>query len=1083
MYIDVPDYAEIQVTSNFSFMRAASHPEELVRQAAAFGYKAIGIADRNSLSGVVRAHIEAKKVGIPLLVGARIDLKDGASLLAYPENREAYGRLSQLITLGRCRSPKGECELYREDILAQATGMVLVLIPPRGCLTEFEVELAALNAVAPGFVYVAASHSMCGDDDARLDQLSRVAARTGISMVATNDVLMHQASRRPLLDILNCIRKNLIIDNAGNQVLRNGERRIKAREEMAQLFARYPNALACTIEIADRCNFSLDELKYEYPDEVTLNGSSSQVELERLTNIEAKQRYPNGIPGKVKNQISYELLLIGKLGYAPYFLTVYDLVRFARNKGILCQGRGSAANSAVCFCLGITSVDPSQSDILFERFVSSERDEPPDIDVDFEHERREEVIQYIYEKYGRERAAMTAVVITYRNRSAIREVGKVLGLSEDTIDALAGQALSLSCSDIDLDQVRKVGLNPKDRRLRLTLHLASELLGFPRHLSQHVGGLVISRGLLSEIAPLENAAMEGRTVISWNKDDLDALGILKIDVLSLGILTCIRKAFALLKSNYAVDLDLASIPNEDPAVYDMLCKADSIGVFQVESRAQIAFLPRMKPRSFYDLIIEVAIVRPGPIQGDMVHPYLRRRNGEEEVNFPSEELREVLEKTLGVPLFQEQAMKISIIGAGFSPSEADSLRRAMATFHHAGYIRTFRNKFISGMLTNGYDLAFAESCFQQIEGFGSYGFPESHAASFALLVYVSAWLKCHYPAVFATALLNSQPMGFYAPAQIVRDAEEHGINVLQPDINHSDWDNTLESNESGIAIRLGFRQIKGLRKEEVIRLVAARNNGYHDVTSVWKRSGISSSTLQRLARADTFGSIQVRRREALWLATGLREQPLPLFADVEEEVNESSRVQLPEMSLGAEVAEDYNTLHLTLKCHPLELLRPQLEKEKSAKELLFLGSGNRLSVAGLVLCRQRPGSAKGVCFLTLEDETGIANVIIWPKIYKDFRYCILSARLVKVSGKLQRDGRVSHIIADEIEDLSAMLDGLSNECQNSAGSKSIDGNTIESKELCSLSVAPELHPISSLSEGSKYLQKRVKIVFPSRNFR
>ena len=1041
MYIDTPDYAEIQVTSNFSFMRAASHPEELVTQAAAFGYRAIGITDRNSLSGLVRAHVEAKKVGIPLLVGSRIDLKDGASILAYPENRPAYGRLSKLITLGRRRSPKGECELYREDVLKHATGMVLVSIPPRSCNVEFEVELAALNSAIPGFVYLAASHSLRGDDDAHLGWLSKVAARTGVPMVATNDVLMHRESRRPLLDILTCTRKNITVDTAGYWISRNGERRIKSREEMALLFAHYPGALVRTVEIAERCHFSLDELIYEYPNEVTPSGRSPQVELEQLTNIGSKKRYPNGISEKVKDQISHELTLIGELGYAPYFLTVYDLVRFARSKGILCQGRGSAANSAVCFCLGITSVDPSQSDILFERFISSEREEPPDIDVDFEHERREEVIQYIYEKYGRERAAMTAVVITYKNRSSIRDVGKALGLSQDVIDALLKQDLSLLRSDIDLDQLREVGLNPEDPRLRLTLRLASELLGFPRHLSQHVGGFVISRGLLSEIVPLENAAMEGRTVIGWNKDDLDALGILKIDVLSLGILTCIRKAFDLLKSYYAVDFDLASIPTEDPAVYNMLCAADSIGVFQVESRAQIAFLPRMKPRSFYDLVIEVAIVRPGPIQGDMVHPYLRRRNGEEEVNFPSEELRDVLEKTLGVPLFQEQAMKIAITGAGFSPNEADALRRAMATFRHMDNIHAFRSKFISGMLTNGYDLDFAKSCFQQIEGFGSYGFPESHAASFALLVYVSAWLKCHYPAVFATALLNSQPMGFYAPAQIVRDVKEHGIGVLQPDINHSDWDNVLEPGDAGIAIRLGFRQIKGFRKEDAIRLIAMRGNGYRDVPSVWQRSGLRPAVLRRLARADVFNSVGLGRRDAMWSVAGLGEQPPPLFSNamMEEETSESSPIKLPVMPLGVEVVEDYDMLRLTLKCHPLELLKPQLSEVVSANRLLSVGSGARHSVAGLVLCRQRPSSAKGVCFLTLEDETGIANIIVWPEKYEYFRRQILSARLMKVSGKIQSDGNVTHIIADEIEDLSVMLDELGTECQKSAESKRICG--------------------------------------------
>ncbi|MBL22575.1 MAG: error-prone DNA polymerase [Rhodospirillaceae bacterium] len=1076
------EYAELQITSNFSFLRGASHPDEFALQAAALGHRAIGIADRNSLAGVVRAHLGAKQADIPLLVGARLDLEDGVSLLAYPEDRVAYGRLSRLITLGRRRAPKGECELSREDVFDHGRGMVLIVLPPSlNYQDAFERELAALREAFSGYVYLAASHSLHGDDDERLDILHAIATRADVPMVATNDVHMHSAARRPLLDVLTCIREKCTVDTAGIRIARNGERRLKTPAEMARLFERYPDALARTVEIAERCRFSLDELTYEYPDEITSDGRTPQEELERLTEIEAKQRFPGGVPEKVARQIDHELALIGELGYAPYFLTVHDLVRFARSRDILCQGRGSAANSAVCFCLGITSVDPSQTDLLFERFVSSERNEPPDIDVDFEHERREEVIQYIYDKYGRERAGMTAVVTTYRARSAVREVGKALGLSQDTVGALAGQVWGWSSEGIDEGRVREVGLDPEDRRLRLALHLTGELIGFPRHLSQHVGGFVISRGPLSETVPIENAAMEGRTVIEWNKDDLDALGMLKIDVLSLGMLTCVRKAFDLLKRHYALDLDLATVPADDPAVYDMLCEADSIGVFQVESRAQMAFLPRMKPRSFYDLVIEVAIVRPGPIQGDMVHPYLRRRNGEEDVAFPSEALRDVLGKTLGVPLFQEQAMKIAIVGAGFSPAEADALRRAMATFRHTGTIHTFRDKFIAGMIANGYEEDFAERCFHQIEGFGDYGFPESHAASFALLVYVSAWLKCHYPAVFAAALLNSQPMGFYAPAQIVRDAREHGITVLPADVNHSDWDNTLEPHETGLALRLGFRQIKGLREEDAEWLVAARGNGYRDVASIWLRAGLAPSVLKRLARADAFGSIDLKRRDALWSVGGLGEKPLPLFEGGEEQ-GEEPTVILPEMTIGAEVVEDYAMLRLTLKRHPLDLLRPRLDGLTRAEDLLTVEDGARVSVAGLVLCRQRPGSAKGVIFVTLEDETGTANIIVWPKSYERFRRQVLSARLMKVTGKLQREGIVLHVIADKVENLSHMLDDLAVEEEDTFDNalaradevtkpnlRGPDGNLVPSR--LSAPPTPRRHP-----------REQAKVLFPSRDF-
>jgi error-prone DNA polymerase len=1031
-------YAELQITTNFSFLRGASHPEEMALQAAAFGHVSVGIADRNSLAGVVRAHIAAKEAGIRLSVGARLDLVDGASLLAYPSDRVAYGRLARLITIGRRRAPKGECAIHRSDVLEWGEGIVFLAVPPE-CGKEsesFAGQLAELNAAFPDHCYVVANHLLRGDDTARLARLAEMSKRTGLPLVAGNDVHMHTAARRPLADILACIREKCTLDTAGYRLAANAERRLKPPEEMALLFRDYPDAVARTVEIASRCGFSLDELRYEYPDEISPDGTPPQEALESLTWMGAKQRYPGGVPATVRKQLEHELKLIGELSYAPYFLTVHDAVRFARAQDILCQGRGSAANSAVCYCLGITAVDPSKVDLLFERFVSAERNEPPDIDVDFEHDRREEVIQYIYGKYGRERAGMTATVIHYRTRRAVREVGKVLGLSEDTVAALASQTWGRHGDGVTEERVTELGFDISDRRLRLTMMLAKELIGFPRHLSQHVGGFFITKGRLDEVVPVENAAMEDRTVIEWDKDDLDALGILKIDVLGLGMLSCIHRGFDLLRRHHGRNYDLATVPPEDKAVYDMLCRADSLGVFQVESRAQMAFLPRMKPRDFYDLVIEVAIVRPGPIQGDMVHPYLRRRNGEEKVTYPSEALRQVLEKTLGVPLFQEQAMKIAIVGAGFEPSEADRLRRAMATFRKTGTIHTFREKFIEGMAANGYERDFAERCFHQIEGFGEYGFPESHAASFALLVYVSAWLKCRYPAVFAAALLNSQPMGFYAPAQIVRDAREHGIEVRPVDVNYSDWDCTLEPGGApdgpggGFALRLGFRQVKGVGEDDADWLVAARGNGYRDPLSIWRRANVSAPALEKLAQADAFGSMNLSRREALWAVKPLRRtmSPLPLFAAAgAAELGEEVDVPLPRMTAGEEVVEDYANLRLTLRAHPLRLLRHRLREALPAGRLLETPDGKKIAVAGLVLVRQRPGTAKGVIFVTLEDETGVANIIVWPKVLERYRRVVLAARLMRVRGTLQREGIVTHLIADEIEDMSHLLDSLGGE--------------------------------------------------------
>jgi error-prone DNA polymerase len=1024
-----PVYAELRVTSNFSFLRGASQPEELVERAASLGLAAIGIADRNSLAGIVRAHKAAKQAGVRFLPGARLDLADGASLLCYPTDRAAYGRLCRLLTLGRRRAEKGECRLLRADVRNFGAGQVFVALPPDRPEEDFAHELAMLAADFPGAVYLAAEHLARGDDNARIERLADLARASRLPLLATNDVHAHDPTRRPLQDVLTCIREHCTVDTAGFRLHANAERHLKPAPEIARLFRGHEAALAHTIEIVERCHFDLDELRYEYPVDTVPPDRTAQAELESLARAGAAERFPRGVPQSVQMQLAHEFALIGKLNYAPYFLTVHDIVRFARSKGILAQGRGSAANSVVCYCLGITSVDPSRIDVLFERFVSAERNEPPDIDVDFEHERREEVIQYIYQRYGRERAGLAATVIAYRSRSAIREVGKALGLSLDTVGALAGQVWGWGEEALEARAVRDAGLDPREPRLKLALRLAGELAGFPRHLSQHVGGFVITRGRLDEVVPIENAAMPDRTVIQWDKDDIDTLGILKVDVLGLGMLSCLRKGFELISRHHGKSYTLASVPEEDARVYDMLCRGDSLGVFQVESRAQMAMLPRLRPRNFYDLVIEVAIVRPGPIQGDMVHPYLRRRRDEEPVTYPSEELRAVLEKTLGVPLFQEQAMRIAIVGAGFSPSEADQLRRAMATFRKVGTIHTFRNKFIAGMLARGYAQDFAERCFSQIEGFGEYGFPESHAASFALLVYVSSWMKRHHPAVFAAALLNSQPMGFYAPAQIVRDARDHGVELYPVDVNRSDWDCTLEpaSCAGGLALRLGLRQVAGLGQEAAERLLAARDNGYPDLVALWRRAGLTPALLGKLAEADAFGSLGLSRRAALWAVRGLGAAPLPLFAAMgEEEQANEPKVALPEPSLGQAVSDDYAALSLSLKAHPLSILRPELARAgaRPAAALFELAHGARATVAGIVIVRQRPGTASGVIFMTLEDETGIANIVVWPRMFERYRRTVLTARLVLVAGTLQRDGEVLHLVADRILDRSDLLDRL-----------------------------------------------------------
>ncbi len=1052
-------YTELAVTSNFSFLRGASHPEELVARAAELRLSAIGIADRNTFAGVVRAHTMAKTCGIRLLTGVRLVTRDGFETLAYPQDRAAYGRLCRLLTRGNRKAPKGQCDLGLDDIIEFSAGQLFVLLPDTSMLAchhhqgrmedtgassvpaspssyaksyaRFRQAAVRLAATAPQRVWLGAALTYGIRSERSLAAAATLAHELGITLLAHNDVHYHRSERRALFDVLTCIREKCTIEDAGKRLLANAERHLKDANEMARLFRRYPQAITASQFFADCISFSLDDLRYNYPDDAIGGTGTPQEILTRLAHEGAAERYPDGIPEKVQAQIAYELRLIGELGYAPYFLTVWDITQFARRRQILYQGRGSAANSAVCYALGITAVDPARMNLLFERFISTARDEPPDIDVDFEHERREEIIQYIYERYGRQRAGLAATVITYRGKSAIRDVGKALGLSLDMVSTLASNLYGWGKKDIRKEDLRALGLDPSERRLFLVLQLARELYGFPRHLSQHVGGFVITRGLLEELVPIGNAAMEERTFIEWDKDDLSALGILKIDILALGMLSCIAKAFSLIAAHHDLHLTLASVPPECPRVYQMLQRGDSVGVFQVESRAQMSMLPRLKPKEFNDLVIEVAIVRPGPIQGDMVHPYLRRREGREPVDLPSPELRAVLESTLGVPLFQEQAMQIAIVAAGFTPAEADQLRRAMAAFRRSGTIPKFRDKFVGGMMARGYQRDFAERCFHQIEGFADYGFPMSHAASFALLVYVSAYLRAHYPAAFLAAILNAQPMGFYAPAQLVRDAREHGVTVHPVDINASAWDNTMEDG----ALRLGFRQIKGFRESDAISLAAARHIPFRGVRHLAQASGLGCEALRQLAEADCFGSLGLSRRDALWAVKGLdggagqgrQSLPeLPLFAYADAEIlRREAVVTLPTMGPGEEVLQDYRALRLSLKDHPLALLRRHLPRGivPSAK-LAQTADGQFATVAGLVLVRQRPGTAKGVIFLTLEDETGSANIVVWPHVFERFRRTLLGARLLEVRGRVQRQGLVVHIVAAYMTDLSDTLNSL-----------------------------------------------------------
>ena len=1020
-------YAELQMTTNFSFLRGASHPEELVTRAAELGYTAIAITDRNTLAGVVRAHVAAKTADVRILPACRLELLDGPALLAYPTDTAAYSRLSGLLTVGNLRAEKGECFLYRSDVYEFAKGMKFV-VAPRPVLTdgfavdkEFAAALDGYKEALGSELYLGVSRGYRGDDAKQLYQLAQLGKRLDTPMVATNDVYYHAADRRPLQDVLTCIREKCTIHTAGFRLFGNSERFCKPIDEMHRLFRQYPDTIRRGLELAEACQFSLDSLQYVYPEELTLNGRTPQEELTHLAWEGARMYYGEEIPEKVSSAIRHELAFVEERNYAPFFLTVYDVCRFAREQKILYQGRGSAANSTICYCLRITFVNPTKFDLLFERFMSAARNEPPDIDVDFEHERREEVIQYVYQKYGRDRAAIVATVTQLHYKGAVRDVGKAMGLSQDMLDHLSKAKSETGEGWLEGKGFEAAGLNAEDALLRQVLALTSQLMGFPRQLGQHTGGFVITQKKLADLCPVLNARMEDRTNIEWNKDDIDALGIIKVDVLALGMLTCIRKAFTLAREHHGMELTLANIPQDDPAVYEMISHADTIGVFQIESRAQQAMLPRLRPECFYDLVIEVAIVRPGPIQGDMVHPYLRRRNKLEPVEFPSKELEEILGRTLGVPLFQEQAMKIAIVAAGFTPTEADQLRRSMATFKAHGMISRHREKLVSGMVAKGYTEEYANRIFKQLEGFGSYGFPESHAVSFALLAYISAWLKRRLHDVFSCALLNSQPMGFYHADQLVMDAKRHGVTVRPIDVNFSQWDNTLEEKIDGVcAMRLGFRQIKGLSEEEVIPLL--KGKPYRSVNELLD-AGVSVAALERLANADAFGSLGLDRRRALWEVSALKDHPIGVFAGQPSESVQEGEIALPVMPLPEQVTADYASTSLSLKAHPVSFFRGTLDQLGiwPIERLRQGRDGEAVKVAGRVRVRQHPGTAKGVLFITIEDETGDANLVVFPNVFEQYRKPILQSVLLMVEGKLQIEGEVIHVLVKACHNLSSMF--------------------------------------------------------------
>ena len=993
-------YVELQVTSHFSFLRGSSSPEELFAAARLLGHEALGLCDRGSVAGVVRGWDGQKATGVRMIPGARVDLTDGRALLLYPTDRAAWSRLTRLLTAGKARGGKGNCVLDWSDVAAHAEGLSAILLPDLPDAAT-AANLLELREVFGARGYLALSLRRRPDDAARLHELDALARAAGMRSVATGDVLYHTAEARPLQDVVTAIREKTTVDALGFRRERFMDRNLKSPQEMERRFAAFPDAIQASADIAAQCRFDLGEIQYQYPYEEVMAGRTAQEALAALTQEGAARMFPEGLPAKYSEQIARERRLIDQLGYAPYFLTVNSIVAESRRRGILCQGRGSAANSCVCYMLGITSIDPVQHELLFERFVSGERKEPPDIDVDFEHERREEIIQWIYETYGRHRSALTAVVTRYRTRGAVAEVGKALGLPRDLTKMLTGLVWGWSMDGISDEQIASLNLNAEDHRLRLTLDLARQLIGTPRHLSQHPGGFVLTQERLDDLVPIEPARMDDRQIIEWDKDDIDALKFMKVDVLGLGMLGCMNRACNLLADMKDIHIRMADLQDDDPAVYAMIQKADTLGVFQIESRAQMSMLPRIKPNKFYDLVIEVAIVRPGPIQGDMVHPYLRRREGKEKPEYPKPELRAVLEKTLGVPLFQEQAMKVAIVGAGFTPAEADQLRRAMATFKLTGGVSHFYDKLVGGMIERGYPRDFAERTFKQIEGFGSYGFPESHAASFAKIAYASCWVKHHHPDVFCAALLNAQPMGFYAPAQIVQDARKHGVEVRPVSINDSHWDCTLEAMGGRyMAVRLGFRQVRGLANVHGAAIVAARGPAaYESVEEVWRRAGVPRVAIERLAEADAFHCIAENRRQGLWKVRGLGEAPLPLFAAADMRDAKFSpeglepSVWLRPMTDGREVVEDYRSLSLSLRGHPVSFLRDQFDAMKIVRcaDLASIRDGRNVEVAGVILVRQRPGSAKGVLFVTIEDETGIANGILWPERFETYRRQVMSA--------------------------------------------------------------------------------------------
>ena len=1038
-----PGFAELVAATNYSFLRGASHPAEMVAEAINLGMTGIGIADRNSVAGVVRAWAFLKELRVKkpemvesfrLVVGARLVFADGTpDIIAYPVNRQGWGRLTRLLSAGNLRAQKGDCILELQDLLDHCDDLLLI------ATGGDEVLLRTLKKARRKSVWLAATMSRSGTDARRAIELERLSAATGIPLLATNDALYATIIQRPLHDVITSIREGTTVQKAGKLLRANGERHLRAPAEMKRLFRNHPKAIEQSTKLLARIHFDLEDLRYEYPHEPVPPGWKPFPYLHHLVKTAAEGRYGTPLPSKVRRLVGNELRLIRRRGYVYYFLTVYDLVRFARaqNPPILCQGRGSAANSIVCFLLGVTSVDPMKHDLLFSRFVSAERDEPPDIDVDFEHERREEVIQYIYDRYTRDRAAIAATVIHYRPRSTIREVGKALGFSEDVTARLADTSWGSWGDEVPVERLVEAGLNPHNGEIERLHRFVGELLKAPRHLSQHVGGFVLTEGRLDELVPIHNAAMEDRTFIEWDKDDIDALGLMKVDVLALGMLTCIRKCFDLMREHdlgshtLEVDIDCS-----DPEVYGMLQKGDSIGVFQVESRAQINMLPRLRPKVFYDLVVQVAIVRPGPIEGDMVHPYLRRRNGEEKVEFPSpapphdpDELRNVLKNTFGVPLFQEQAMKLAMVAADFTPEEANGLRRAMATFRNVGTIENFREKMIGGMVRRGYKQDFAERCFKQIEGFGSYGFPESHAQSFARLVYVSSWIKHYHPAVFACGILNSQPMGFYAPAQLVRDAREHGVEVREVDVNASFWDNSLEPQEDGgLALRLGFRQVDGFRKEWAEEIVKARaTTPFASVEELARRAGLPSRALRLLAEADACRSMGLERRPALWDARRVQQGVLPLFGAADtDELGVEEDAELPPTPLVEHVLTDYQTTRLSLKGHPMAFLRRDFEREGvlSAAEVAAAKNGSIVRTAGVVLIRQRPGKGNAI-FITLEDEGGVVNILLWARHFERYRRAVMASRLMLAEGEVQRSKEgVIHLMATRIADRTAMLDTL-----------------------------------------------------------